>query len=117
MKFLIDADIPRLITEMLIEKRHDVIDSRDVRPPGTSDSEIYNLAVSERRIIITRDLDFASILFYPPKEHWGIIVLRTHMLSVEEMSSLLEDAIDTLGEKKIVHSLVIIQKERYRIRH
>ena len=117
MKFLIDADIPRLITKMLIEKKHDVIDSRDVCPPGTPDNEIYNLGVREKRIIVTRDLDFSNILFYPPKEHWGIIILRTHMLSIKEMTSLLEDAIDTLGEKKIIHSLVIIQKGRYRIRH
>lgn len=116
MKFLIDADIPRLITKMLIEKRHDVVDSRDVCPPGTPDSEIYNLAVKEKRIIVTRDLDFSNILFYPPKNHWGIIVLRTYILSMEEMSALLEDAIDTLGEERIVHSLVIIQKGRYRIR-
>ncbi len=43
MKFLVDADVPRSVAEVLISLGHDVIDIRDVKPPGTADITIYNL--------------------------------------------------------------------------
>ena len=43
MRFLIDADAPRSITKSLISMGHDVVDIRDVRPPATPDTSIYQL--------------------------------------------------------------------------
>ena len=116
MKFLIDADIPKSIFHLLKKIGHDVTDVRNSKFPGMSDDEVYNLAIKEQRIIITRDLDFSNILHYPPGEHCGIIILRVQMLSIEKMALLVKDMLNSITEEEVKGSLIIIQKDRYRIR-
>ena len=115
MKFLIDADIPGLITKTLALD-HDVIDIRDIRPPATPDIEVYRLANAQNRIIITRDLDFSNILLYPPPPDGGIIVLRVHLLTVSEILNIIKDLISRIPEEEIIGSLIIARKDHYRLR-
>lgn len=53
MRFLVDADMPCSTTALLRDLGNDVVDIRDIRPPGTEDSEIYSIAREKERIIIT----------------------------------------------------------------
>ena len=115
MKFLIDADVPGLITKTLALD-HDVIDIRDIMPPATPDIEVYRLAQAQNRIIITRDLDFSNILLYPPPPDGGIIVLRVHLLTVREILSVIKDLLKRVPEKEIIGSLIIARKNHYRLR-
>ena len=43
---------------------------------GSDHEAVANRSRSEKRVLITLDLDFANIRAYPPGEHSGIIVLR-----------------------------------------
>jgi predicted nuclease of predicted toxin-antitoxin system len=115
MKFLIDADVPGLITKTLALD-HDVIDIRDIQPPATPDIDVYHLASTQDRIIITRDLDFSNILLYPPPPDGGIIVLRVHLLTVSEIVSIIKNLIKQVPEKEIIGSLIIARKDHYRLR-
>lgn len=115
MKFIIDADVPRSVSKLLSSKAHDVLDIRDVEPFDVSDSAVFNLAKAQGRILITRDLDFSNILLYPPPDNAGIIVLRTHLLSVAEMLEIVTDLLDRVPEKDFLGSLTVVRKGRYRI--
>ena len=69
LKFLLDVDMPRSSAEVTSTLDFDV---KDVRDPGmryTKDSEIISYAQRTGRVVITRDLDFGSILRYP--DHSG----------------------------------------------
>ncbi len=116
MKFLLDADVPRSIGSMLISQGHDVIDIRDIKPPGTSDTQIYHLIKEQGRILITRDLDFSNILLYPPPSNAGIIVLRTHLFSVSELVKIVEDIVTRFSSSELIGSLLIARKGYYRLR-
>ncbi len=116
MKFLIDADLPKSLVSFLQNFGYEVCDVRDTLRPDSSDEEIYHFAKEQSWVIITRDLDFANILVYSPEKNFAIIVFRTHLLSYKEMFELLKDFLEKTTETEILGSLVIIQRNRFRIR-
>lgn len=116
MKFLIDADVPRSVAKILISLGYDVIDIRDIRPPATTDTVIYHLITEQNRILITRDLDFSNILLYPPPPNAGIIVLRVHLLSTNEIIDIVKDILKHVPEEELIGSLVVARKGHYRLR-
>ena len=113
MKIILDADIPRSFLDKLRQEKYDVIDVRDISIQPLKDEEIFSFSCKERRVLITRDLDFSNILHYPPHKSSGIIVLRTHLLSKEEMFKVLQEALKR-DEKELNKTLVIATKDRLR---
>jgi len=113
MKLILDADIPCSFLSQLKDKGYDVIDARNLSKAPLRDEEIFQLASKEKRILITRDLDFSNILIYPPKNSSGIIVLRTHLLPKEEIFKILLKALQTPPEQ-LQGTLIIAQKDRLR---
>lgn len=114
MRFLIDADCPRSIGKAIEKAGHEVKDIRDIKP-SSSDKEIYELIKKESSILITRDTDFGNILRYPVTSNCGIILLRVHLLSTQEIIKIIHDLIRQASEKQLIGSLTIVQKGRYRI--
>ena len=76
MKFFLDANIPysalNIFKEFDLQAEH----AKDIGLSKASDKEIIRYAIKTNSILVTKDLDFANILFYPPKSHHGIVVLR-----------------------------------------
>ena len=71
MKFIVDAQIPKLISDYLCSVNHDCIHTLSLPNKNrTTDKEIIALALKEERVVITKDSDFlASFLLknQPPK--------------------------------------------------
>lgn len=59
MKFLIDAQLPLRLSNLLAEADHDSIHTSDL-PDGnrTSDHQLADIADSENRVVVTKDRDF-----------------------------------------------------------
>jgi len=114
MKFLIDADCTRSIGNSLKQSGHEVWDIRDIKP-AAPDQEIYELIRKESLILITRDTDFGNILLYPATKQCGIILLRTHLLPVNEIVAIVNDFIANVAARELLGSLAVIRKGRYRI--
>ena len=79
MKFIIDANLPTSLGDMLIAHGHRVIYARDFQPGPASDEVIYKRACDEQWIILTRDLDFSNIVAFDAQKTGGIIILRTFL--------------------------------------
>ena len=61
MKFLVDAQLPYGIALFLRDKGFDTLHTNDLPDKErTSDSQIRDIAVSEKRIVITKDFDFVN---------------------------------------------------------
>ena len=59
MKYIIDAQLPYLLAEMLRQRQLDVIHTDDLPDQErTGDQDIRDLSVKEDRIVITKDADF-----------------------------------------------------------
>lgn len=116
MNFLIDANIPRSTKKIIEALGHDVVDVRDVLPPASPDSAVASLAVDEKRILITRDQDFANILLYPPEKYPGIIVIKVRALNPQEINRLIALFLTSNPPEVISHSLIILEPNRFRIK-
>lgn len=116
MHFLTDENVYEPMVEALRNLGHDVFDIKQEKLTGAADDEVYRLSQSQNRILISMDKDFTNILRYPPGRVAGIIVLKLYRMTVLEATTILIDAISQLSEDDIKHNLVIIDKNKTRIR-
>jgi predicted nuclease of predicted toxin-antitoxin system len=59
MKFIVDAQLPRILVTHLIALGHDAVHVKDLPKAGdTSDAEITAFADVNDRIVVTKDADF-----------------------------------------------------------
>ena len=81
-----------------------------------TDPEIFNLAQTSSRIIISMDKDFTNILLYPPGEHYGIIVVKLYGLKVNHATQIFLRSLSALTENDLQGNIVIIDRNKIRIR-
>lgn len=112
---MIDANIPRTTKPVLESLGHNVIDVRDILPPAP-DADVASLALEGDRVILTRDQDFANILLYPPQQYPGIIVLKVHALHPCDINRLIALFLTATPAETIYHSLIILERERFRVK-
>jgi len=115
MKFLLDEDIGKLVTEFLRKKGHDVKSAiEDLR--GFPDQEILQIACEEERILITLDQDFGRMIYQTHSPHRGVILLRLKKESQEAIIKVLENAFNQLKEEDLKGKFSVITEEKIRIR-
>ena len=115
MKFKIDENLPVEVKDILVSLGHDVHTLYDENLAGHADSEIAKACLSEKRVLITLDRDFADIRSYPPQLYHGIIVLR---YARTDRKYVIENFSGTIGSinDDVIGSLWIVEENRIRIR-
>ena len=73
MKILVDENIPNVTVHELRNMGHDVLDIRGTPQQGMFDDELWPLAQSEQRLLVTTDKGFAE---HRDEAHWGILIVR-----------------------------------------
>ena len=64
MKFIIDAQLPFILSRFLLKKGLDVIHTDNLPlKERTSDNEIRLISLNENRIVITKDSDFLDSFY------------------------------------------------------
>lgn len=76
MRFLLDANIPRSVLELLLRQGHQAQHVIDTDLVKATDDAIAIRAIADGLTLVTRDLDFADVRRYPPDATPGIVVLR-----------------------------------------
>ena len=75
MKILVDENIPNVTVHELRNMGHDVLDIRGTPQQGMFDDELWPLAQSEQRLLVTTDKGFTT---HREEAHWGILIVRLH---------------------------------------
>lgn len=114
MRFLLDesADFP--LAEFLREKGHDVTAIAHDYPHALKDREVLDIAVRERRIIITNDRDFGELVFRQQLPHSGIILFRLRSEELRVKQVRLEDVITTHAAE--LYQFLVITRGGIRVR-
>lgn len=86
----IDECLPRECADLLVMNGHDVETVHQEGLQGSTDGEIWNAAQTEKRFLVTTDLDFSDVRRYKPGEHAGILLLRLHKEDKNRILSYLE---------------------------
>ncbi|MBI4771350.1 MAG: DUF5615 family PIN-like protein, partial [Chloroflexi bacterium] len=66
VRFLIDADLPRSVAQVIRQRGHEAVDVRDIGLRSAKDAVIAEHARSEGYCLLTGDHDFSDIRRYPP---------------------------------------------------
>ena len=111
MRSLIDACVPRFVTNMLRNAGHDVVETRE-RGPDPGDFGIMQIAVREERILVTADNDFATLALRHGAAHHGIIELP--QTSVEDLAAIVARILDAHPGEQLVGTVVIATETRLR---
>jgi predicted nuclease of predicted toxin-antitoxin system len=76
MKLKLDENLGSLAADFFRNSGHDVETVRDEGLAGSKDQYLLSICQSEKRCLITLDLDFSDPRIFNPVDYWGIAVLR-----------------------------------------
>jgi predicted nuclease of predicted toxin-antitoxin system len=114
MRFLADENVSRLVIERLRGAGFDVMSIAETRP-GTSDSEILEIADREDRILITEDRDFGELVLRQRLAVRGMILLELDRLSNAAEAGVVAEIVSAhVG--KLSGNLLVIEPARVRVR-
>jgi predicted nuclease of predicted toxin-antitoxin system len=116
VKFKIDENLPREVTQVLCEHGHDAVSVFDQTLSGEKDPTVFEACQDERRVLVTLDLDFANIQAYPPAATAGIVVLRLVRQDRPTVLQIIKKLVAALSENAVSQKLGIVEEARIRIR-
>jgi predicted nuclease of predicted toxin-antitoxin system len=116
MKFLADENLYMPIVNILRDNGHNVLSILEEGKTGAPDEDIFQIAVSENRIILTMDKHFTNMLRFPSYQCGGIIVVRLYKIRVDKATRLFFKFFNELLERDIKKNLIIISRKKVRIR-
>ena len=111
MKFLLDAHLPKKLADLLVWKGYDALHTLDLPHKNrTKDSEINQISLDERRVLISKDLDFIESLLISDKPY-KLIYLTTGNISNKALMELFGRNIETIVEMIEQNRLIEITEE------
>ena len=115
MKIKLDENLGNRGAEILRAAGYSVTTVVEEGLTSASDGRLIEVCRSERKCLVTLDLDFGNPLRFDPSRHFGIVVLR---LPLRFTADDLRDAIRTLAvglsDSVIDGKLWIVQRGRIR---
>lgn len=111
MKYLVDAQLPYLLADVLRQKGFDVIHTDDLPDKDeTSDTQIRRIAIRDDRVVITKDSDFQDsyLLFKQPPR---LLLLTTGNIKNRKLLDLFRQVIDSINELFKNHNFIELNNE------
>ena len=116
MKFKLDENFGTRTHQLFKNAGHDVQTVREESLGGASDQRIYEVCCAEQRCLVTLDLDFASIIRFPPQKANGIVVIRApRNPSVFLLERLVRQFLQALAQRPVGKNVWIVELDRIRI--
>ena len=82
MKFLIDAQLPKKLCQLFKWKGYDALHTLDLPNKNrTKDSEINQISIDQKRVLINKDLDFIESLLISKINHINLFMYLLEILN------------------------------------
>lgn len=110
MKFIVDAQLPKALCLFLVEKGHDCIHTLEMpRQNKSSDQEISEFSLKEKRILISKDVDFYNRYLIKLEPH-KLIYLATGNISNKKSMEIIENNLQRILEEISFNQVIEITK-------
>ena len=96
MKFIVDAQLPRSLAQLLVSLGYDTIHTLDLPlKNATGDTFINKISINQSRIVISKDSDFYDS-FKAKKEPYKLLYLTVGNLRNSQLLSLFSNNINII---------------------
>jgi len=116
MKFKLDENFGTRAQQFFRDAGYDVQSVRDQELQGCSDQRLYEVCCTERRCLVTLDLDFADVTRFPPAQAGGIVVIRVpRNPGLALLEQLVRQFLQALTKMPLEKDLWIVEVGRIRV--
>ena len=116
MLFKLDENLPVELAQLLLSLGHDTKTTVDQHLQGVTDQVLLERCDTEKRILVTLDVDFSDIRTYPPEDHEGVIVLRVGNQSKTHVLEVFSRIVPLMAREPVVGRLWVVEEHTVRIR-
>ena len=116
MKFLVDNALSPFIAKGLQNAGYDTIHVRDREMQFASDEEISELAAKEKRILISADTDFGTLLALRQEKEPSVIIFRRSDKRPQSQLFLLLTNLEQIKNSLEQGSIIVFDEVQIRIR-
>jgi predicted nuclease of predicted toxin-antitoxin system len=111
MKFIIDAQLPKVLADFLSKKGHNTLHTLELPDKNkTTDKQILEIAVEENYILVTKDLDFLES-FYLNQQPSKLILVKTGNISNEKLLEIFSLHISMIEKILLENSFIEIFRD------
>ncbi|MBI2138732.1 DUF5615 family PIN-like protein [Candidatus Woesearchaeota archaeon] len=115
IRFLLDQNISPKVAAHIKKIGYGALELHEVGLRGKEDEEIYEFARTNNFIIVTFDHEF-GFSFLSRKNLAGLVILRIHPQTYDRVVGTLDRALNKLSPSHFLGNIVVIQKNKIRIR-
>ncbi len=113
MNFVADESCAAPVIRALREAGHDVVAIAEVAP-GTTDDQVLERALHEKRVLITEDSDFGELVYGRGRSSAGVILVRFPTQARRAKPATVVEAVAKLGPR-LLDAFVVVEPGRVRI--
>lgn len=114
LKFLVDVGVGKKVEKWLLGKGYVAKAVREI-DPRMEDDKILNIAISEKRMLITMDKDFGELVYNSGMSHSGVLLLRLEDANANEKVEIVERILTQYSDK-LLNNFCVFQDGRIRIK-
>jgi predicted nuclease of predicted toxin-antitoxin system len=117
VRFLVDNALSPLVADALTRAGHEAVHVRDLQLADASDSQVFEAAARDARVIVSADTDFGTLLALRRESQPSVILFRrAGQRKPSEQVALLLANLTMVDEAIHAGAVVVLEQTRVRIR-